>query len=146
MMDHGTLAVAIVKRQVMVVQATRSHTRRDRYLDVHTYSPFGERVFLASEVPSARIASTDILTYSHRPMSLVSQRRACWSSPSRRFLSILNSARVTNGNMRAYGAHGWPLVDWSPGPVLSMDIGQPQVHYQFCTTLFCTLALPHPHL
>lgn len=42
--------------------ATRSHALRDRYLDVHTYTPFGERVFLASVVPNARIAPNDILT------------------------------------------------------------------------------------
>ncbi|KAF9462941.1 hypothetical protein BDZ94DRAFT_1322238 [Collybia nuda] len=62
MLKNGSLAVAVVKRQVMVVQATRSHTNRDKYLDVHTYSPFGERVFLATDVPKARIARTDILT------------------------------------------------------------------------------------
>ncbi|RDB23544.1 hypothetical protein Hypma_009028 [Hypsizygus marmoreus] len=62
MMQNGTLAVAIVQRQVMIVQATRSHARRDKYLDVHTYSPFGDRIFLASAVPKARIAPTDILT------------------------------------------------------------------------------------
>ncbi|KAJ3560599.1 hypothetical protein NP233_g10733 [Leucocoprinus birnbaumii] len=62
MLSHGTIAVAIVKRQVMIVQASRTHTKRDKYIDVQTYSPFGERIFLASEVPSARIAASDILS------------------------------------------------------------------------------------
>lgn len=42
--------------------AARAHTKRDKYIDVQTYSPFGERVFLASETPSARIAASDILS------------------------------------------------------------------------------------
>ncbi|EDR05554.1 uncharacterized protein LACBIDRAFT_294818 [Laccaria bicolor S238N-H82] len=62
MLTNGTLAIAIVKRQVMVVQATRSHTTRDKYLDVNTFSLFGDGVFLASDVPKARIASSDVLT------------------------------------------------------------------------------------
>ncbi|GLB41718.1 hypothetical protein LshimejAT787_1003180 [Lyophyllum shimeji] len=61
-MQNGTLAVPIVQRKVMVVQAVRSHARRERYLDVHTYSPFGDRVFLASPVPKARIAPSDVLS------------------------------------------------------------------------------------
>ncbi|KAG5650839.1 hypothetical protein H0H81_010869 [Sphagnurus paluster] len=62
MLQTGSIAVAVVQRQVMVVQATRTHARRDRFLDVHTYSPFGDCVFLASPIPNARIAPTDILT------------------------------------------------------------------------------------
>ncbi|TFK39422.1 hypothetical protein BDQ12DRAFT_649878 [Crucibulum laeve] len=62
MLKNGTFAVAVVKRQVVVVQASRSHTKRDKYIDVQTYSLFGERVFLASDVPSARISNSDILT------------------------------------------------------------------------------------
>jgi hypothetical protein len=42
--------------------ATRSHTSRDRWLDVDTYRPFGERVFLAADVPNARISANDLLT------------------------------------------------------------------------------------
>ncbi|PFH51032.1 hypothetical protein AMATHDRAFT_3422 [Amanita thiersii Skay4041] len=61
-MSAGTTAIAMVKRQVMVVRVTRPHTKRDKYLDVHTYSPFGERVFLASAVPDARISASDVLT------------------------------------------------------------------------------------
>jgi len=62
MMDKDTLAVAVVHRQVMIVQATRTHAIRDQWLDVHTYAPFGDRLFLASNVPQARISSRDILT------------------------------------------------------------------------------------
>ncbi|KAI6044250.1 hypothetical protein EDC04DRAFT_2561592 [Pisolithus marmoratus] len=60
-MNHGTVAVALVQRQVMIIQACRSHARHDRWLDVHTYVPFGDRLFLASPVPYARIASSDLL-------------------------------------------------------------------------------------
>jgi hypothetical protein len=41
--------------------AARSHNRRDHWLDVYTYTPFGERLFLASQVPQARIAQSDLL-------------------------------------------------------------------------------------
>ncbi|KAF8801319.1 hypothetical protein BYT27DRAFT_7147666 [Phlegmacium glaucopus] len=63
MFADGSFAVALVKNQVMVVQAVRSHTKRDKYLDVLTYSQFGNNVFLASDIPSARIASSSILTF-----------------------------------------------------------------------------------
>ncbi|KAF9526117.1 hypothetical protein CPB83DRAFT_858369 [Crepidotus variabilis] len=62
MFANGSLAVAIVRNQVMIVQAAREHTKRDKFVDVRTYTPFGAGVFLASEVPSARIASSAILT------------------------------------------------------------------------------------
>ncbi|KAJ7257940.1 hypothetical protein B0H12DRAFT_1015113 [Mycena haematopus] len=63
MMRDGCLGVAIVSRQVMVIQAVRSHTRRDRFLDVYTFVPFGaDRIFLATDVPRARITTSDILT------------------------------------------------------------------------------------
>lgn len=42
--------------------AARTHNKREKYLDVHTYTPFGDGVFLASDVPSARITSSDLLT------------------------------------------------------------------------------------
>ena len=35
---------------------------RDRWLDVYTFAPFGERVFLATDTPHARISSSDVLT------------------------------------------------------------------------------------
>ncbi|KAI0741531.1 hypothetical protein C8Q80DRAFT_1273948 [Daedaleopsis nitida] len=62
MLKHGSLAVAVVQRQVMVVQAARTHSQREPWVDVYTYAPFGDRVFLASPVPQARISSRDILT------------------------------------------------------------------------------------
>ncbi|KAI0825848.1 hypothetical protein BC629DRAFT_1276634 [Irpex lacteus] len=62
MMEHGCLAVAMVQRQVMIVQASRSHNSREAWLDVHTFMPFGSNVFLPSPVPQARISSSDILT------------------------------------------------------------------------------------
>ena len=46
----------------VIFLAARSHTQRDKYFDVHTYSPLGEQVFLETDNPKARIASTDILT------------------------------------------------------------------------------------
>ncbi|KAL4063169.1 hypothetical protein V8B97DRAFT_1955840 [Scleroderma yunnanense] len=60
-MNQGTVAIALVQRQVMIIQATQSHTHSDRWLDVYTYVPFGDRLFLASAVPQARIASADLL-------------------------------------------------------------------------------------
>jgi len=62
MLNYGSVAVALVHRQVMVVQAARPHDQRDNYLDVYTFTPFGERVFLAADAPCARIASNDLLT------------------------------------------------------------------------------------
>ncbi|KAI0343080.1 hypothetical protein BDW22DRAFT_1356645 [Trametopsis cervina] len=61
-MEHGSLAVAMVQRQVTLVQASRSHSSREGWLDVHTFMPFGSNVFLQSPVPQARIPSNDILT------------------------------------------------------------------------------------
>ena len=79
-MPTGTVAVAMVKRQVMIVQgsrhslthiypqsyiasiaAVRHHTKHDKYIDVHAYAPFGERIFIASNVPDARIPASDVL-------------------------------------------------------------------------------------
>ncbi|KAH9840221.1 uncharacterized protein C8Q71DRAFT_746401 [Rhodofomes roseus] len=62
MLTQGDIAVALVQKQVMVVQGARTHNLRERWLDVHIFSPFGDRLFLASNVASARILSTDILT------------------------------------------------------------------------------------
>ncbi|KAH7882829.1 hypothetical protein F5I97DRAFT_1814918 [Phlebopus sp. FC_14] len=66
-MNHGTIAIALVQRQVTIIQgkssiSARSHNRRDRWVDVYTYVPFGDRLFLASPVPKARIALSDLLT------------------------------------------------------------------------------------
>ncbi|KAG9312929.1 hypothetical protein JVU11DRAFT_6363 [Chiua virens] len=60
-MNHGTVAIALVQHKVMIIQAARSHSRHDHWLDVYTYTPFGERLFLASPVPQARIAPSDLL-------------------------------------------------------------------------------------
>ncbi len=35
--------------------------RRDGWLDVYTFMPFGERLFLEEHVPKARIAPSDLL-------------------------------------------------------------------------------------
>lgn len=62
MMKNGSLAVAIVHRQVVVVKAVRSHTKRDHLLDVCTFTPIGDRLFIASDFPNARIPASDILS------------------------------------------------------------------------------------
>jgi len=41
--------------------AAETHSCGDRWIDVYTYTPFGDRLFLASVVPQARIASSDLL-------------------------------------------------------------------------------------
>lgn len=51
------LVILIIK-----TPATRSHAKGDKFFDVHTFTPFGQGVFLASEVPTTRIASSDLLT------------------------------------------------------------------------------------
>jgi hypothetical protein len=85
-MNCGTVAIAVMQHQVMIIQIIQgtslpnrsfsgtkfsqihyiaasghSHRRRDRWLDVHTYTPFGDHLFLASSVPQARIAASDLL-------------------------------------------------------------------------------------
>jgi hypothetical protein len=40
----------------------QDHEYRDRWLDVHTYSRFGDRVFVLSDIPVARIPPSDILS------------------------------------------------------------------------------------
>ena len=42
--------------------ASRSHSSRETWLDVHTFIPFGSNVFLPSPVPQARISTSDVLT------------------------------------------------------------------------------------
>ncbi|EKM50444.1 uncharacterized protein PHACADRAFT_104496 [Phanerochaete carnosa HHB-10118-sp] len=61
-MEKGCIAVAMVQRKVTVVHASRSHKRGDAWIDVHTFTPLGNRVFLPSTVPEARISSLDILS------------------------------------------------------------------------------------
>jgi len=60
-MKNGTLAVAIVQHQVMVVRAIRSHTKRDNLLEVCTYTPIGDCLFLSKDHSNARISRSDIL-------------------------------------------------------------------------------------
>jgi len=63
MMKHGSFAVAVVQRQVVVVQAAQSQGKRDKYVSVNTYFPFGgDGLFVTSPLPSpSRIASSDVL-------------------------------------------------------------------------------------
>ncbi|KAI0272464.1 hypothetical protein BC834DRAFT_817125 [Gloeopeniophorella convolvens] len=61
MLSYGSVAVALVQRRVTVVQASRPHDQSERYLDVYTFTPSGERTFLASDAPCARIDSNDLL-------------------------------------------------------------------------------------
>ncbi|RXW20658.1 hypothetical protein EST38_g5178 [Candolleomyces aberdarensis] len=64
MMKSGSFAVAVVHRQVVVVQAVRTHSKREKYLEVIPYTAFGgSRIFLAlSEKHVARIPATDLLS------------------------------------------------------------------------------------
>jgi len=64
MLSYGSIAVALVQRRVMVVQATRPHDKCERYLDVYTFTPTSDsgRTFLVSDAPCARINSGDLLT------------------------------------------------------------------------------------
>ena len=86
MLSYGSVAVALVQRRVMVVQgksavfflsvvfqvthlffvfffpASRPHDKCERYLDVYTFTPSSERMFLVSDAPCARIDSNDLLT------------------------------------------------------------------------------------
>ncbi|KAJ7623468.1 hypothetical protein FB45DRAFT_925754 [Roridomyces roridus] len=63
-MREGTsMGVAIVARRVVVFQASRLPTTRDRFLEVHTFLPFGaDGLFLATYVPKVRITTSQILT------------------------------------------------------------------------------------
>jgi len=65
MLSYGSVAVALVQRRVMVVQASRPHDQCERYLDVYTFTPSSDRdsrrTFLVSAVPCARIDSNDLL-------------------------------------------------------------------------------------
>ncbi|PBK99411.1 hypothetical protein ARMGADRAFT_1007961 [Armillaria gallica] len=61
MLSDGAVGIAMVQHRVTIVQSARSHTRRDGWLDVYTFMPFGERLFLETHVPKARIAPSDLL-------------------------------------------------------------------------------------
>ncbi|EAU90159.1 hypothetical protein CC1G_05697 [Coprinopsis cinerea okayama7 len=65
MLKNGSFAVAVIQRQVVVVQATRTHSKRDKQVDVVPYIPFGgsDGLFLVSPVSNiVHIPSSDILT------------------------------------------------------------------------------------
>jgi len=66
MLSYGSIAVALVQRRVMVVQATRPHDKCERFLDVYTFTPSESsdsgRTFCISDAPCARIDSNDLLT------------------------------------------------------------------------------------
>jgi hypothetical protein len=108
MLNNGSFAVALVRRQVMIVQgssspfsiptpqlmmispiAARTHLKGDKYLDVQTYSSFGERVFLASEIASARIAVADILSILNTPTSDMECSHGIIELPQRAFSEYL---------------------------------------------------------
>ncbi|KAH9995598.1 hypothetical protein BJV77DRAFT_1066295 [Russula vinacea] len=63
MLSYGSIAVALVQRRVMVVQASRPHDQCERYLDVYTFTPStgAGRTFLVSNAPCVRINSGDLL-------------------------------------------------------------------------------------
>lgn len=61
MLSNGTLAIALIKQRIVIVQSVRNHGRSDKYLDIITFDPFGECIFLPSQVPTARIQSSDVL-------------------------------------------------------------------------------------
>ncbi|TEB29095.1 hypothetical protein FA13DRAFT_689520 [Coprinellus micaceus] len=64
MMKQGSFAVAVVDRQVVIVQAARTHTKRERFLDVLPYTPFGgSRIFLSlSGTNVVRVPTSSILS------------------------------------------------------------------------------------
>lgn len=62
MLRYGSVAVALVQRQVMVVQAAHTYDHGDGFLEVYTFAPFHDRVFTATAAPCARIAPGDLLT------------------------------------------------------------------------------------
>ncbi|KAF5316545.1 hypothetical protein D9619_006147 [Psilocybe cf. subviscida] len=85
MFADGSYAVALVDNRVTIVQAARTHSKAEKYLDVITYFPFGERDFLPTPVPDARIASSDLLAV--LPLSKNANRSAtkCGTSSGKRF-------------------------------------------------------------
>ncbi|KZT37937.1 hypothetical protein SISSUDRAFT_1022171 [Sistotremastrum suecicum HHB10207 ss-3] len=59
-LDQGTVAVALINGQMTVVRGSRSHSRRDRVLDVDIFSHFGNGLFVSDSSSRARIFSKDI--------------------------------------------------------------------------------------
>lgn len=61
-MNKGTCAVAVIRNQVVLVQAARTHEIRDGYIEVVQYTPFAHGTFLASAAAPARIPASDLLS------------------------------------------------------------------------------------
>ncbi|KAI0031272.1 hypothetical protein K488DRAFT_15493, partial [Vararia minispora EC-137] len=61
MLPYGSVGIAVVHRQIVVVQAARPHDHRDRFLDVYTFTSMGLGVFLASAAPCASISVENLL-------------------------------------------------------------------------------------
>jgi len=61
-MNRGTLAVAVVRHEVVLVQSARTHTSREGNVDVFIFRHFGHRTFLADPArPRTRIPAYDLL-------------------------------------------------------------------------------------
>ncbi|KAF8269831.1 hypothetical protein EI94DRAFT_1798823 [Lactarius quietus] len=105
MLSYGSVAVALVQRQVMVVQASRPHDECERYLDVYTFTPSSERMFLVSDAPCARIDSNDLLTVfdttTPSPFPTTSS-----SSLRRRSMSSASCPLARTGVLTPFGLRG----------------------------------------
>ena len=51
----------LLNTDLFFLLASRPHDKCERYLDVYTFTPSSERRFLVSDVPCARIDSSDLL-------------------------------------------------------------------------------------
>ncbi|KAF8492504.1 hypothetical protein JB92DRAFT_2751628 [Gautieria morchelliformis] len=61
-MNRGTLAVAVVSHEVVLVEAARSQSTQERIVDVFVFRHFGHRAFLADPSrPRTRIPAGDLL-------------------------------------------------------------------------------------
>ncbi|KIJ55402.1 hypothetical protein M422DRAFT_240015 [Sphaerobolus stellatus SS14] len=60
-MECGTLAVAFVRHEVVLVQLACTYVTLPRCLEVIPYRSFGQKTFLASSLRT-RIPTTDIIT------------------------------------------------------------------------------------
>ena len=61
-MRNALALTQVYANDALHTTASRSHKRNDAWIDVHTFMPLGNRVFLPSAVPEARICSSDILS------------------------------------------------------------------------------------
>ncbi|KAI0766564.1 hypothetical protein BD413DRAFT_146544 [Trametes elegans] len=116
MLKHGSFAVAVVQRKVMLVQAVRNHSQRERWVDVYTYTPFGERVFLASNVPQARISARDILTILPEDDAVRAPAAGMLELPAQAFGEYMDlSARTQKRYEQLFDAHSAkPRRRWFP--------------------------------